>query len=816
MRVGVWLGLMALLAGSAAVGSPLPRAAAEEPVYVPELVSSLLMVAPDGTRYEKSSAAGDSVESDYYPFYRVFHRDDGGGSFGVELPSVEPRHLRVGSYPEECDASFRDCEPPVQLMRLTVGSTGLDGPGSFTIHSLPSEPNSTVGLWFTWEMDTRDGRWYGEARVGVRQTQPELTSTPGIIEWPDEYPGLPADTMPITFNAQGSEPVRVEHAQVTAGQSEFTVESTDCDVLQPGESCHIDVGFTPTSPGPRTGLLTVTDSTAQGVHQVPLLGGGIPGETSWYLDNPPSTGFTGAGRDTLAPDRYDFDAGGSPTRLSFAYRIEDPTAEADFYEGDIRILAPAGRTFAPGETFTDLPRFGQNGSGEQDVTIDHIGCNSSRGTLTVNDISYAPSGNLTTADLDFTQLCDDRQKPLAGHILWRADPQPFDPPPGDTESPAPVSDLRVVSTSEHPLELRWADSASPDWVEVIVRGQAGSQPPATPIDGYPVYRGRFPVAYVDDLAMDGTHSFSVFVRDAAGNLSPAASLTSPDVVPPNALEVEADASTPLVKLSWPTSAAADYDHVVATAARWPGGEDETVQVFPGRPDRIEMPGLDDQSFWQVWVRPVDTSGNVGNAEPTLLHRTFHVESPVAQPQTITCGQEAAVTGKFRTEWSEYPLLADDLILEERVEDGPWTLVTRRFSIYGDYVFAPTPCVTTEYRVRFDGQGNYLWSTSPTVTVTVEPAQTAAPEVSLRSDRRRVSRDERVRFTSTIDVVDTPVPARLQGRTDTGWRTLRETEYADGRVTLSVRPRRTRSYRMLVPPSSSWLRSSSDPVRVQVR
>lgn len=815
MRVRVWLVVMALVATSAALGSPIQSVAAEEPVYVPELVSSLLMVAPDGTRYEKSSAAGDSVESAYYPFYRVHYRSD-SESFGVELASMEPRELHVGTYPEACGVSYRDCEPPLEDVRITVGSTGLDGPGSFTIHSLPIEPNTTVGLWFTWEMDTPEGVWFGEARVGIRQTQPELASNPGIVEWPDEYPGLSADTMPVTFTARGNEPVRVEDVQVTAGRSEFTVGSTDCDVLQPGESCHVNVGFTPTSPGPRTGLLTINDTTPQGVHQVPLLGAGIPGETSWYLNNPPSTGFTGAGRDTLAPDRYDFDAFGSPTRLSFSYRIEDPEAEAAFRTGQLDVIAPAGRTFSAGQTFTGLPRFNRDGSGEQDVTIDHIGCNASRGTLTVNDISYSPRGNLTTADLDFTQLCDDRQKPLSGHIMWRANPQPFDPPPGDAETPAPVSDLRVVSTPAHPLELRWVDSMSPDWVEVIVRGRAGPEAPATPTDGYAVYRGRFPLAYVDDLAMVGTHSFSVFVRDAAGNLSPAASLTSADVVPPNPLEVRVEASNPVIAVSWPPSTAPDYDHVVATAARWPGGEDMTEQIFTGRPDQIEVTGLDDQTFWQVWIRPVDTAGNVGNAEPVLLHRTLHVENLVADPQTIACGEEALLAGKFRDEWSEYAPLEDDLILEERVDDGPWTPVARRFTIYGSYQFGVSPCVTTEYRVRFDGHRSQLWATSPPATVTVERPEPVQPEVALSSDRLRVRRGERVRFTSTVDVVDASMLGRLQERTDSGWRTLRETQYTDGRVTVSVRPRHTRSYRMLVPRGSSWLRASSDPVRVGVR
>ena len=143
-------------------------------------------------------------------------------------------------------------------------------------------------------------------------------------------------------------------------------------------------------------------------------------------------------------------------------------------------------------------------------------------------------------------------------------------------------------------------------------------------------------------------------------------------------------------------------------------------------------------------------------------------------------------------------------------------MARRFTIYGSYGFGVTPCVTTEYRVRFDGHRSQLWATSPTVTVTVEQTEPVQPEVSLSSDRLRVRPGDRVRFTSTVNVLDASMLARLQEQTASGWRTLRETQYTDGHVTVSVRPRRTRSYRMLVPRGSSWLRASSDPLRVRVR
>ena len=795
------------------VASPAVGAAAQEMTPAPESVSSLVIVGPNGYHQEFSSAQGDYVWVDTSHGYRVSVQEP-GGAYAVHIAPLWGEKLRVGDYPEAGSRATPYPEPDREWLSFTTGSSSLEGYGSFTVHTLPDGSDTSSNLWFTWELETRYGHYYGEARVAVQQPQPELVTVPGIVDWPDQHPGDAAPTVPVTVVAQGTEPVEVTEVAVTAGGSEFAVEATTCGVLQPGESCQVDVTFTPTSPGPRTGLLTIEDTSPAGVHQVPLLGTGVPGDNSWFIDNPPSTGFTGAGTDTLTPDLYDLDGRGSPTFLAFDYEIRSDDPGAKFRTGELLVRAPAGRPFAPGEVYTGLPSYSGDSRGEQQLTIDHILC-SSTGSLTVDDIAFSERGHLTRADLGFTQQCSDRQNPLVGRIRWRADQQPSSPPPGDEEAPAAVEDLRVVSTPQHPLTLWWSPSTSPDWVEVIVRGSAGGQAPATPADGYPVYRGRYPFATVDDLAMDGTHSFSVFARDAAGNLNAAASLTSPDVVPPHPLDVDVDASRPVVDVTWAASTAPDIDHVVVTAARWPGGEDAFDQVAAAGLGQLELAGIDGDDFWQVWARPVDEDGNVGEADPVLLEPVRHPDPVTVEPETVSCGDRALLSGKLGTEWSDYGLLDDYLVLEARTDGGAWTEVDRRYTMYGHYQFPVTPCTTTDYRVRFDGNGTALWTTSPTVTIEV-PTRLATLDVSLSATDRRVTSGERVRFTSRIDLTEASVPVRLQARTATGWRTLRESTYEDGAVGLAVRPRRTRDYRVVVQAGDTWRRAVSDSTRVRVR
>jgi len=97
--------------------------------------------------------------------------------------------------------------------------------------------------------------------------------------------------------------------------------------------------------------------------------------------------------------------------------------------------------------------------------------------------------------------------------------------PGDTTAPAAVTGLSVGARTASSIHLSWSNPSDADLAAVVVRVAAGATPP-TASGGTVVQSSLATSATATGLAQSTQYSFAVFARDAVGNLSSAATITT--------------------------------------------------------------------------------------------------------------------------------------------------------------------------------------------------------------------------------------------------------------------------------------------------
>jgi hypothetical protein len=99
---------------------------------------------------------------------------------------------------------------------------------------------------------------------------------------------------------------------------------------------------------------------------------------------------------------------------------------------------------------------------------------------------------------------------------------------GDVAPEPPVTALRASVTNGDVVSLSWKNPSAVSWMRTVVRGAAGSVPPAGEGAGFAVYAGADPDAATGALDESGPVSFTAFAEYADGSVV-ATSLTVPDV-----------------------------------------------------------------------------------------------------------------------------------------------------------------------------------------------------------------------------------------------------------------------------------------------
>lgn len=105
-----------------------------------------------------------------------------------------------------------------------------------------------------------------------------------------------SDAQTVTLTNRGSAPLAVRGEQFTGSDAQdFVVGASTCgDLVQPGDSCTVDVRFSPRAAGARTATLTVlTNASSDPTVSLTGTGGALPAGAAGAAGAPGATGATG-------------------------------------------------------------------------------------------------------------------------------------------------------------------------------------------------------------------------------------------------------------------------------------------------------------------------------------------------------------------------------------------------------------------------------------------------------------------------------------------------------------------------------------------
>jgi hypothetical protein len=627
--------------------------------------------------------------------------------YDITLSAGAGRTLEVGTYEAPQGATVPDA-PSVSISDsdADIAGTLCNGPwaGTFTVRDVSPDLSR---LWVTYDFTC--GIYTtasGEIRIG--QPAGELVVASEDIAYPEWYPGryYGIDRRIALINA-GAAAVNVTDIAVTDGTADFRMLPFDewpdapCRTIPVGGSCEFTVGFTPSVAGPRTGAVTITDSTTAGTHAVRLSGHGIPGHTSWAThsqvdDTADDIGDRAVGTDGIRMIRVVGDA------QKVTLHLEDHRNGT--YEAEFR--GSAGAPLLPGTTHTD------------GLLVTGYGhCYSPTGRFTVLEAEYDAQGAPTKLSVTFEQHCEGRVAGLFGSIAWRAD-NPA-PPAGGIVGVVPDAVLSFAAKpARDSVALSWYDIGTADWAETIVRGAEGMKAPATPTSGFAVYRGKAGKATATGLRPGVAYSFAAFSEDTEGLVSPRRTVTV------HGSKLTLSASTPKVvygkwfKLRGMLTDAGTGRPIAGVRVRV-----EAVHVPSGTVFLIGRPTTSDTGVFSVGFNPAanfryrvsypggGTHLGAAKAGPSVAVAAF---------VDIATDRSYAQTGtKFRVATAVWPADPGGVARLQRLVGGVWKTVARqqlnadKATVFTVTAGAPA---TAKYRVTTPGDGYRVAGASKVVRV----------------------------------------------------------------------------------------------------
>jgi hypothetical protein len=130
------------------------------------------------------------------------------------------------------------------------------------------------------------------ALTGTGAAPPGVSLTPSALTFPATGVGLVSAAQPLTLTNNGGLPLTLAAPTLAAN---FTLAANSCGAtLAPNATCTLQIAFTPTTPGPLTGTLTLTDNAPNSPQTVNLAGTAID---FTLAPNGPTTATLASGSD---------------------------------------------------------------------------------------------------------------------------------------------------------------------------------------------------------------------------------------------------------------------------------------------------------------------------------------------------------------------------------------------------------------------------------------------------------------------------------------------------------------------------------------
>lgn len=509
--------------GAAGAFSRISGATSPAPASVVTMYSDLGDFVGGGQQRLFSTTAGDSVTVSGTAASFQVGVGGHGDSFVLEFAAAQGQTLQPGLYTGAQRMAFRDPgHPGIDISGDARGCNTISG--RFDVKSLTTDGAGNVtGVWLTYEQHCEGGTpaLFGEVQVGTGP-QASLQQLTQAVWWPDLPLGTGSTAVPVTFVASGASAETVSSVGLVGSDTaSFQITQDHCTgvLLAPGASCQVWLRLVPLLKGPHIASLEV-DASGGVVRTVQLDGAAIGGRTELAMHSDLGD-YIGQGLS------YDFTPANGSVAASGSATMVQAGASGGGHSFQLVFTAPTGAVLTPGKTYSATRWPFNGGKAGMDVSGDGRGCNTLTGTFTVNSISLASDGSLTSTSISFVQHCEGATPALRGTLYWHV-------PTGDnTPNPAATGltlgrsgdgTQTIVSwTNPH---FSWSSPNTADWAYTVVRYVVGTAAPGSPNGSLFAYKGRGTSV---TLPVDHTQpvSVAVYTVDKSGNVSTAATATIP-------------------------------------------------------------------------------------------------------------------------------------------------------------------------------------------------------------------------------------------------------------------------------------------------
>jgi len=118
----------------------------------------------------------------------------------------------------------------------------------------------------------RTGEPAWSTRALIVEPQYPVDVNPSTLDFGNQRVGSASTTEDVALLNNGPDPVAILSATASG---EFSVAGLTCATIAPSSSCRVNIQFTPTAMGARTGTLIVTENVAGSPDTIPLTGTGV-------------------------------------------------------------------------------------------------------------------------------------------------------------------------------------------------------------------------------------------------------------------------------------------------------------------------------------------------------------------------------------------------------------------------------------------------------------------------------------------------------------------------------------------------------------
>ena len=176
---------------------------------------------------------------------------------------------------------------------VTVAAGAASAAFTATVTAVTTAQTATVAASAGGVTETYSIALNAEGSIGV----PALTVSPGVVSFGNVNLNTPA-TQTVTLSSTGTAALTISAGAVTGNG--FSVSGLSYPVtLNPGQAATLTVGFDPTTAGPATGAVTLTDNASSGTATIGLTGTGAAATGEGVLSGLTcsSNSMTGTGTD---------------------------------------------------------------------------------------------------------------------------------------------------------------------------------------------------------------------------------------------------------------------------------------------------------------------------------------------------------------------------------------------------------------------------------------------------------------------------------------------------------------------------------------